>query len=283
MVDSVSATELRLILSAQDVKELTGWPDPMVEDYLGILEDLIAFANAINEIANEGDDNRAALTQIFSRIVTLSRFVDDVDQIVSGADKDIVWLRAAVKRNEECCDDTRQELEALRALVSALAAGAAKKTTGWASYSDTTYTTGSPFTIASGVSAYLPNDAGTSITDYLPHCAIGTGFYDGTYITPCTVGDYYILTVRFTARHSLGLSGTFEFGVDIGGAMGVIFKQVQSMPKGAGNDNFYSLAVPFYSLDTFLANGGRVQITQVAGGTLSIFDIEYQVALVSPT
>ena len=133
------------------------------------------------------------------------------------------------------------------------------------------------------MSAYLPNNAGTSITDYLPQCAIGTGFYDGTYITPCTVGDYYILTVRFTARHSLGLSGVFEFGVDIGGAVGVIFRQVQSMPKGAGTDNFYSLAIPFYSLDTFLANGGRVQITQVAGGTLSIFDIEYQVALVSPS
>lgn len=282
MVDSVSATELRLILSAQDVKELTGWPDPMVEDYLGILEDLIAFANAINEIANTGDENRAALTQIFSRLVTLSRFVDDVDQIVSGADKDIAWLRAAVKRNEECCDDTRQELEALRVLVSKLVASAGARHVGWAVYRDTAYTTGSPFTIAAGASAYLPNNAGDNITDYLPDCAQPDGLYDGTYITPCTTGDYYVFTCRFVARHALGLQGVFEFGVDIGGAMGVIFKEVETMPKGAGTDHYFSIVVPFYSLDTFVANGGRVQITHNTGGTLSIHSIEYQISLVNP-
>jgi hypothetical protein len=48
----VSATELRLILSAAEIKDLTGWPDSMVEDYLNILSDLIDFATAINELQN---------------------------------------------------------------------------------------------------------------------------------------------------------------------------------------------------------------------------------------
>lgn len=46
----VSATELRLILSAAEIKGLTGWPDAMVQDYLNILSDLINFANAIDEL-----------------------------------------------------------------------------------------------------------------------------------------------------------------------------------------------------------------------------------------
>jgi hypothetical protein len=46
----VSATKLRMILSSREVKDMTGWEDSMVEDYLNILNDQINFANAINAL-----------------------------------------------------------------------------------------------------------------------------------------------------------------------------------------------------------------------------------------
>ena len=38
-----------LVLSAIEIKSLTGWPDAMVEDYLNILDNLISLAEAIDE------------------------------------------------------------------------------------------------------------------------------------------------------------------------------------------------------------------------------------------
>ena len=38
-----------LVLSAYEIKELTDWPDAMVEDYLNILENLITLSSGIDE------------------------------------------------------------------------------------------------------------------------------------------------------------------------------------------------------------------------------------------
>lgn len=56
MVDPVS---FRLSLSATEVKELTGWPDAMVEDYIQILEDL-------TDIINDLNNNTSNITQLFT-------------------------------------------------------------------------------------------------------------------------------------------------------------------------------------------------------------------------
>lgn len=37
-----------LVLSASEVYNLTGWPDPMIEDYLTLIENLIILSDAIN-------------------------------------------------------------------------------------------------------------------------------------------------------------------------------------------------------------------------------------------
>ena len=39
----------RLILSAQEIKQITGWPDAMVEDYLNILTDTQELGENIDE------------------------------------------------------------------------------------------------------------------------------------------------------------------------------------------------------------------------------------------
>lgn len=154
-----------------------------------------------------------------------------------------------------------------------------KRFDGWASYGDTVYTSVSPFTVLENATSTLPNNAGTVINSHLP---VGTAsFYNSgtSKITPTRSGDYNIITVRFNAECS-HIDTAMDFGIDIGGSQGVIFKDVKVFPKGNGVTHPFSFVCPGYSLDTFIANGGLVKITAV-NGDIDIYDIEYQIARVS--
>lgn len=148
--------------------------------------------------------------------------------------------------------------------------------TGWAQYNDTIYTLASPFVINSGVTSILPNNAGSNITNYLPSNV--TAFYNQatTKITPQNIGDYYAITIRFKAKSS-SAGGIFDIGVDIGGGLGVIFKETITFAKGANTEQDFSIVINGYSLTTFVSNGGIPKITSVTGNT-SIYDISYQIS-----
>lgn len=147
--------------------------------------------------------------------------------------------------------------------------------TGWASYTDTAYTSGAPFTINSGVTSTLPNNAGTVINNQLP--AGVTSFYNsGTgKFTPITDGDYYIVTIRFKAQTTAPTAGYFDFGIDIGGALGVQFKETKIFAKGAGIEHNFSVTVPCYTGSTFVANGGLIKLTS-GNGNMTVYDINFQ-------
>lgn len=148
--------------------------------------------------------------------------------------------------------------------------------TGWAQYNDTVYTLASPFVINSGVTSILPNNAGSNITTYLPSNV--TAFYNQatTKITPQNVGDYYGINIRFKAKNT-NVSGVFDIGLDIGGSLGVIFKETFLFAKGAGVEQDFNILISGYSLNTFVANGGIPKITSITGNT-SIYDISYQIS-----
>lgn len=68
MASNIGATLQRLALSAAEIKQLTNWPDPMVEDYLNLLENLIRVVNAadsvtdgVTELNNSQNSNTAAI------------------------------------------------------------------------------------------------------------------------------------------------------------------------------------------------------------------------------
>lgn len=147
--------------------------------------------------------------------------------------------------------------------------------TGWATYGDTVYTSGSPFSITSGTTSTLPNNAGTVINTQLPTGV--TSFYDSSTnkFTPENDGDYYTVTIRFKAQTTAAVGGYFDFGIDIGGALGVQFKETKIFAKGAGIEHNFSIVVPCYTASTFVANGGLVKITSGLG-TMTIYDINFQ-------
>ena len=53
MPDNTQGRLLRLILSANELREMTQWPDALIEDYLSILEDLLLLANVIDGLKLE--------------------------------------------------------------------------------------------------------------------------------------------------------------------------------------------------------------------------------------
>lgn len=73
----------RLILTAQEVKEETGWSWEMVEDYVNILRDLVLLAESIDANINnlesslqQNANNEALIAFVRSRINTLGDMIE---------------------------------------------------------------------------------------------------------------------------------------------------------------------------------------------------------------
>lgn len=147
--------------------------------------------------------------------------------------------------------------------------------TGWAQYVDNEYTSASPFEIDNGQFVTLPNNAGSKIETWLPVGA--TALYDpiAQKIVPVGVGDYNTITIRFKAVATASTTH-LDFGIDIGGTQGVIFRDVKVFPRGAGVEHPFSISCPGFSLNTFVANGGTVKLG-ATGGDIMVYDIEFQI------
>ena len=158
--------------------------------------------------------------------------------------------------------------------TTSITSDAPKRLLGWASYVDTTFTVGAPFTLSDGVKVTLPNNSGTVIDAYLPSGV--TRFYNNSTskITPVAVGDGFSISVRFTATPS-AVNTYLSFGIDIGSGTD-IFQQTIILPRGAGAQNPVNVELQGYSLGTFLANGGLVKLTAV-GGNVQVYGVEFQI------
>ena len=145
--------------------------------------------------------------------------------------------------------------------------------TGWAQYLDTQYTLASPFVIAQGVSSTLPNNSAEVINSQIP---VGvTSMYGGGKILPDLFGDYYTMTLRFSAKNS-NVNGSFDFAIDLGGAIGQQFQQTLVFSKGANAEQFFSIVSPGYAGQVFKDNGGTIKINSLVGDT-SIYGISLQI------
>lgn len=147
---------------------------------------------------------------------------------------------------------------------------------GWAVYGDSQYTDVSPLSIGVGVTTTVDIDGlGNTITTYLPSDT--TDFYDTatSKITPTNIGDGYTFTLSFKGSSSSN-NGSATIGVDIGGAVGEIFRRSFRFPRGIGETHEFYMTSQGYSLDTFVANGGIIKITSDVG-TSEIWDVALQV------
>lgn len=150
--------------------------------------------------------------------------------------------------------------------------------TGWAQYKDTVYTSGSPLTVTQGSTVVLSNNAGSTITSHLPTGV--SAFYDGATnkITPENSGDFYEIRIDFNTWTNNN-NGLAVIKLDIGGTQGVILQRLVNFPRGTGSGNVrsYSTTTGVYSLGTFVANGGELQIESITG-TTTIYDITFVIS-----
>lgn len=74
-----------LVLSASEIKELTGWPDAMVEDYLNIIRNLVLLATSADESLVDITDVSALISSNKARvgiaIAQLARFMVDLSDL----------------------------------------------------------------------------------------------------------------------------------------------------------------------------------------------------------
>ena len=153
-----------------------------------------------------------------------------------------------------CC--ASDGMQVLAVTDSSTASIQGDPTTGWATYVDTQYTVGSPFSISATTETNLPNNAGTKIESQMP-ADIAT-FYDGSVITGRN-GDSLDAMIYFKATSS-HVSQYLDIWIDIGGDIGEIYRQTFTFPKGSGAEMGIMYALPSaYTLGTWEANGGTVK------------------------
>lgn len=144
---------------------------------------------------------------------------------------------------------------------------------GWADYTDGTYTVGSPFTLTTAAGKVtLPNDAATSRELELP-LDLPNGFYDGTGILG-KEGDAYAIDIEFKLKPKSATSPRIYTSIDIAGAVGEIYPREFVYSKGNGAEQYYLSSFIFYTLDTFEANKGIVKV-RTEDSDVDIYDIRF--------
>lgn len=156
----------------------------------------------------------------------------------------------------------------IRNIINALVAWA--NGSGWAQYTDTTYTSGSPFSVSADTDTNVPNDGGSVLDDQKPSDV--ASFYSGGLITG-REGDGILITVDLKALPTNANTTTIEFWFDIGGSIGELYRRILTFPKGNGVERPVNFTVGGYTLDTWEANGATVKCR--ANGTVDLYDIRY--------
>lgn len=91
------------------------------------------------------------------------------------------------------------------------------------------------------------------------------------------VGNAYLIRVTFSARQQVS-STNVEFDLDIGGAQPIlIYPEFKELYTDAASDKRYTLLLDIFSLETFIANKGRLMAR--FDGVVDIYDIVIKIQL----
>lgn len=143
--------------------------------------------------------------------------------------------------------------------------------TGWEQITDTTYTSGSPLVILSGVTGKILTGTTTKIQTQLPTGV--TTFWNETTDKLLAVnnGDAFTLSLRFKAKMNVA-SGLADIDINIGGTLNKVSNETIVFSKGSGVEQKFDVDLSYFTGTTFIANGGAIEVTPV-NGDISIYDI----------
>lgn len=89
-------------------------------------------------------------------------------------------------------------------------------------------------------------------------------------------GDGYVITVDLKAKPTNAGTSYVEIWFDIGGAVGELYRRINTFPKGNGVERPITLSTLVYTLNTWEANGAKVYIE--SDNTCDIYDIRFVIA-----
>lgn len=143
--------------------------------------------------------------------------------------------------------------------------------TGWQQITDSTYTSGSPLSILSGVTGKLLTGTVTEINTQLPSGV--TTFWNNTTdkLVGINNGDAFTLSLRFKAKMNVA-NGLTDVAINIGGALNIISQETLVFSKGSGVEQRFDIDLSYFTGTTFIANGGNIEITPL-NGDIDIYDI----------
>lgn len=153
---------------------------------------------------------------------------------------------------------------------------------GWITAVDDSLTSTVPLVVPEGVTVPLVNNNSGGITAYAP--AGGNGLYNGTRLVGDAIGDEYELRITMNA-FTTSNNGGFNLIIDISaagdGSTPIVTYPVRMFRgTGIGNVQQYTVNIPYFTLGTFIANGGQVLIESVTGNT-SVYGVSYYIKKVS--
>lgn len=141
---------------------------------------------------------------------------------------------------------------------------------GWIDYRDTQYTELSPLSVDGLSDVALPNNAGEIRNTYKPTNV--NAFYSGGTILGIE-GDAYVLSIEYKIKPTNANTTFVDTWVDIGGAVGELYRRPNSFPKGINIERPVFFSSGIYTLDTWAANGGTVYIR--TNGSADVYGIRY--------
>ena len=143
--------------------------------------------------------------------------------------------------------------------------------TGWEQITDSTYTSGSPLVILSGVTGKILTGTVTKIQTQLPTGV--TTFWDASTdkLLGVNDGDAFALSLRFKASMNVA-NGLSDIAINIGGALNRVSNETIVFSKGSGVEQKFDVDLSYFTGTTFIANGGIIEVTPL-NGDISIYDI----------
>ncbi len=140
---------------------------------------------------------------------------------------------------------------------------------GWAYYVDSLTTP--TITIGTTYTQITIDALGSNILSYLPREIRGISqLWSSDKITPISIGDDYDGRIDITVTAKTGTPTLIEFIIDISGSTAGTNKAFTGYIQTGGSIPYdQSLPIDFFSLSTFLTNGGKI-FAKVDSGTITI-------------
>lgn len=144
---------------------------------------------------------------------------------------------------------------------------------GWATYDDTTYTSGSPLSLVATTDTTVPNNSGSLDESQKPADISGAMYSQASGNIPGRLGDSIDLIVEMIIEPS-NATQWLEIWIDAGGSSMSLYRQTMNLLKGIGIAHYVKFSIPSAVMNAdFGNNDGIVKFR--SSHTADVYDIKF--------